>query len=145
MNDHFPYSISEPRPLREPERDLLSFLLSREAPGRKHEIDSLQVRARCGCGRCPTVMFHDKPEKDRSEERILADYQGGNPESGLIGIILWERAGRLSELEAWSIDGSDVEDWPDVGTLRPFSGEGSTAEPGAAWNRGKPRRHNRRS
>lgn len=64
-------------------------------------------------------MFEPQPKRER-EKRILADFQGGDRESNLVGICLWESDGRISELEAWSIDGSDVESWPEFNTIKPL-------------------------
>ncbi len=54
----------------------------------------------------------------KDAKRVIADFQGGDAESGLVGIMLWERDGQLSELEAWSIDGRDISAWPALATFR---------------------------
>ncbi|WP_425504937.1 DUF6984 family protein [Puniceicoccus vermicola] len=115
----FPYSIPIDRELSDSERSILRKLISETQPEREKEIDSLHVFGRCGCGSCPTVMFTSgtKREKERS---ILADFQGGDTESGLVGITLWESNGSITELEAWSIDGTDIEFWPELETIRPL-------------------------
>lgn len=84
------------------------------------EADALEVFARCGCGKCPTIIFHAVPGKKHETEQVLADFQGGDAQSGLVGIMLWERDGQLSELEAWSIDGSAVSAWPKFETIHPL-------------------------
>ena len=65
-------------------------------------------------------MFHADPESRKEIETLLADFQGDDATSGLVGVMLWERDGEISELEAWSIDGSEVSRWPQLDTLRPF-------------------------
>lgn len=119
MSD-FPYSIPERRLLTTKERALLQLLLSESSPQRAGEIDRLEVYARCGCGKCPTIMFRPEPEKTKGNEAVIADYRGGDEVSGLVGIMLWERDGQILELEAWSIDGKDVTEWPPLDTIRPL-------------------------
>lgn len=126
---HFPYSIPQRRPLAEEESALLLSLLLRVAPGRCAELDALEVQARCGCGKCPTIMFEDASKEKKEGQRILADFVGGDEASGLVGVILWERGDRMSELEAWSLDGSDVAGWPCADTLRPFATLAPKEEP----------------
>ena len=116
---NFPYSLPERRALTEEEREIVRRLISEACPERLTEADSLEVFARCGCGKCPTIMFHAAPEK-KAVGQMIADFQGGDSKSGLVGIILWERDGEISELEAWSIDGKDVESWPPLNTMRTF-------------------------
>ncbi len=62
-------------------------------------------------------MFEREPKKE-DKKTILADFQGGNEESGLVGITLWERNESIIELEVWSIDGTDVTSWPNLDTVR---------------------------
>lgn len=116
---HFPYSIPESRSLTAEEREIVRYLLVQSAPGRVGELDRLKVVERCGCGRCPTILFVRHADADESRGRIVADFVGG--ENSTVGVILWERAGLLAELEAWSLDGTDVSSWPAVSSLRPFA------------------------
>jgi hypothetical protein len=109
-----PYAIPHQRPLSMEERDLLGFLLEREAPVRLSEIDALHVVARCGCGRCPTVMFDSTSSTPFTE---IANYIGRDNQGTLVGVALLERNGKLSELEAWSPTGIDVHIWPELSTL----------------------------
>lgn len=113
----FSYSIPTDRELNETERAILRKLIVDTHPDRENEIDSLHVRGRCGCGSCPTVMFERDPTKEKS---VLAEFQGGDAESGLAGITLWESNGRISELEAWPIDGADIRAWPAFETIKPL-------------------------
>jgi len=119
MHD-FPYCIPERRALTEEERAIIRRLVSAACPERIVEADALEVFARCGCGKCPTIIFHAVPGKKHETEQVLADFQGGDAQSGLVGIMLWERDGQLSELEAWSIDGSAVSAWPKFETIHPL-------------------------
>ena len=62
-------------------------------------------------------MFVKEPERLKNR-KVLADYQG-ELDHGLVGIFLWESDGKIVELEAYSIDGSEVASWPDIKTLKP--------------------------
>jgi len=115
-----PYSITERRSLTEEEHAIVLRLVAAACPDRLGEANALEVFARCGCGKCPTIMFHADPEKNKDLERIIADFQGGDADSGLVGIILWERDSQISELEAWSIDGKEISMWPPIETIRPL-------------------------
>jgi hypothetical protein len=115
----FPYSIPEHRALSKEERDIVRHVVTTSCPERAEEVDALRVFARCGCGKCPTIMFHSEPERRKKSERLLADFQGGDIDSALVGIMLWERDGQISELEAWSIDGHEILGWPPQDTIRP--------------------------
>lgn len=109
-----PYSIPLQRPLSSEELQLVSFLLEREAPSRLAEVGSLGVVARCGCGKCPTVMFGADTSLPFSE---LANYVGRDSRGVLVGVALLERNGKLSELEAWSPSGVDIRAWPELSSL----------------------------
>lgn len=109
-----PYSIPYQRPLSSEERQLITFLLEREAPSRLSEIDSLNIVARCGCGRCPTVLFSPDTSQPFSE---VANYVGRDNLGTMVGVALLESDGKLSELEAWSPSGVDIAAWPVLSSL----------------------------
>jgi hypothetical protein len=109
-----PYSIPYQRPLSTEERELIAFLLKREAPARLSEIDALSIVARCGCGRCPTVIFESRVAQPFSE---IANYIGRDGQGTLVGVALVEREGRIAELEAWSPAGDDIVAWPMLSSL----------------------------
>jgi hypothetical protein len=109
-----PYSIPYQRPLSSEEHQLIAFLLEREAPSRLLEIDFLKVVARCGCGRCPTIMFGPDTSPSFSE---IANYVGRDNQGTLVGVVLLERNGQLVELEAWSPSGVDISAWPMLSSL----------------------------
>ena len=112
-----PYSIPEHRPLTPKERALLRHIVTQVAPSRVDEIDTLHITARGGCGKCPTVLF--QPESTHDGNSLFADFRGGD--DGTIGIMLWDYPGKLCELEAWSMDGTDVVSWPELATVRPLN------------------------
>ena len=86
-------------------------------------VEDLKVVARCGCGDCPTVLFglsfEDAPLT--GPFRIIADYSGLADNGTLVGIGLYEREGRIAELEAWTVDGGPVSSWPPIDTLSRMS------------------------
>ena len=120
MQQHQPYSIPLRRELLDAEKALLLRILEREAPHRIPEVAMLKVVARCGCGKCPTVIFgaaldaEPRPARPFTE---VANYMGINAEGLLVGVVLLEREGCLSELEAWSPKGGEVMSWPEPANL----------------------------
>jgi len=123
MGERIPYSIPHRRALSAEERSLLTFLLEREAPARGAEVASLKVVARCGCGKCPTVLFgptSDAEPLTGNPFTEVASYRGRNAQSVAVGVTLIERSGRLAELEAWSPEGPDVLSWPPLSALERF-------------------------
>jgi hypothetical protein len=116
MQQRQPYSIPLRRELSSGERDLLLHILEREAPDRIPEVASLKVVARCGCGKCPTVIFGSSLESEPRPAMPfteVANYIGRNSDGVLVGVVLLEREGHLSELEAWSPEGGEVVSWPE--------------------------------
>ena len=96
------------------ERAVLAYLLQLEAPERLPQMESLKVIAKCGGGGCPTVLFgnsFDAAPVTRNHY-ILADYAGKNSSGGLIGVMVWANDSDITELEGYSIDGSEPVIWP---------------------------------
>ncbi len=116
---NMPYAIEHQRQLSEEERNLVSFLLENEAPQYLSQLTFLLVIDRCGCGKCPTIMLgtqgHEVPEFGESTK--LADYIGKADDGVLVGVMLFERNGVISELEAWSPAGEDIRKWPAIENL----------------------------
>jgi hypothetical protein len=123
MLERIPYSIPHLRDITAEERALLSFALEREDPSRLPELDDLRVVARCGCGRCPTVLFRRGRASDpltAGPARQIASYRGVNAEGVSVGVVLTERNGELAELEAWAPEGGDIGSWPALSNLEAF-------------------------
>ena len=120
MLEKFPYCIPCQRELSSEERDIVGFILEREAPHRLFELDTLKVVARCGCGQCPTILFgtslNEEPNTKHPFNEI-ATYFGRNPEGDLVGVVLIDRDGRLSELEVYSLEGVEIRSWPEITSL----------------------------
>ncbi|MGA8773753.1 MAG: hypothetical protein WBQ00_01430 [Terriglobales bacterium] len=91
------------------ERALIDWLLRHGNPGSERfleQLDSLIVVWKCSCG-CPTVNFADEGMPVPHEaEHILADFLA-TVDGEDVGIILFQRGGRLSSLEVYSQAGTD--------------------------------------
>jgi len=100
---------SQHRPITAKERALIDWLLRHGNPGSQQfleQVDSLVVVWKCSCG-CPTVNFAAKGKPVPQEaEHILADYLAA-VDGEDVGIILFQRGGRLSSLEVYSQAGTD--------------------------------------
>lgn len=117
---------SEPqnRPITDEERSLIDWLLNHGVPGAEKflpQVDSLVVVSRCTCG-CPTVDFSASGEAVPHEsDHILADYLA-SVDGQDVGVILFQRGGRLISLEVYSTAGSDKPfGLPKIETLHPFA------------------------
>jgi hypothetical protein len=91
------------------------------APERLGEINDLKVAARCGCGKCPTVLFSNLLDGEplTGPFTALASFRGVNEDGVTVGVVLLERNGQIAELEAWSPIGEDTHSWPSVSQLAP--------------------------
>ena len=119
------FSIAENREVAPVERALLEWLISNgEAEARTflYQLDTVRVVARCGCG-CPTVNLATEGDKTplMGPSQILADFLGSTKEGVQVGVILHARQGKLSELEVYSLAGTEGPfSLPDVETLKPL-------------------------
>jgi hypothetical protein len=116
------YSIPEKRELSEIEVQLLSHLFKMEKPEWISLIGNLNVIARCGCGKCPTILLGETPDSEIQIENLIIDYIGKSPNGQEIGISLFGTDTMPTELEFYSLDGEfDVKEIPMVETLRPIT------------------------
>jgi hypothetical protein len=95
------------RELKISEKEFIKNLLS-HLPNPKlyiEQLDNLQVVGQCDCG-CPTIDLGLKDHKNISSEitEILIEADGHSPEGIPVGIILWTKAGYLSELEVYPLE-----------------------------------------
>ena len=108
------------RPITAEEHTLIEWLLRHGTPDSEkflRQVSSLIVVSKCQCG-CPTVNFLQEGEPvAHAPEHILADYLATvNGED--VGVILFQRGGRLSSLEVYSRAGTDKPfDLPKVETI----------------------------
>ena len=68
-------------------------------------VAALQVVWNCNCG-CASVGF--EPNVPEPRAKILADATGKTVEGSDVGIILWGREQRISGLEVYGYERSDV-------------------------------------
>lgn len=106
-------SIPDKRELNIKEVDLLTLLFSKEKPNWLPLIKKLKVIARCGCGKCPTILFGENLESDIQKGTLKIDYQGIDNDDNLIGISLFATENMPTELEFFSIDGNlEIDKFP---------------------------------
>jgi hypothetical protein len=114
------YHIELKRELSEEEKKILSHVLSNTIYS--NQIDSLKIIARCGCGKCPTVLFgqsfDDAPIPNGQD---VVQYQGVNSDGEIVGVTVMAAAGRLTELEASSFSGGNIYSWPYIQDLEPIN------------------------
>ena len=113
-------TIAEDRPLSEPERTLITWLLehgSEESQTYVPQLDEVRVVSRCGCG-CPSIDFL---EPGSTQSRTVADFVGVTPEGLDVGIMLRAAEGKLSYLEVYCYGENDGPfSLPDISTLKPL-------------------------
>jgi len=115
------YSIKHLRELNEKEKELLRFMFSKEKPEWLSLINNLKIIARCGCGKCPTVLFgFSFDDEVKTNQSLLIDYMGMGENGELIGVCLFGNNEMPCELEFWSIDGQNaIMEIPSISTLKP--------------------------
>ena len=118
----FPYCVPDKRELTPTEFALLDFLL-KQVDGVTVDASELVVVARCGCGKCPTILFGKSIDDEpiTSGSYAVMDWSGLAENGTLIDIVLFAKDGIPTELEACSMDCGDVESWPPINAIRPVS------------------------
>ncbi|MFD0992821.1 hypothetical protein [Tenacibaculum geojense] len=113
------YSIPDKRELTKLEIKFLTYLFEKEKPEWNNLIGNLKVIARCGCGKCPTIMFGKTFDSEIQKGNLIIDYAGKGKNGELIGISLFGTDQIPTELEFYSIDGeSDTTEMPKIDTLK---------------------------
>jgi hypothetical protein len=116
------YDIPDRRDLKQEEYDLLFWLISIEKPDWLKVLPNLKVIARCGCGKCPTIMFGEALESNIQIGELFIDYTGQGSKGELIGVSVLGTEHMPTELELWSIDGEyDIIELPNLDTLKPMN------------------------
>jgi hypothetical protein len=105
----------EPRSLNADEERVLRLLLNAWPDGTEFasQIPSLVVTGRCDCD-CATVDFAVDTNVPEERSRVLpvqADLTSKDGES-IGGVLLFERGGQLSALEAFSYLDDPITSWP---------------------------------
>jgi hypothetical protein len=119
--------ISTPRPLTTEELELLNWLLARGLPEAKTfapQVKKIRASRWCDCG-CPSIALHvdEGAPLGTSSNRVIADVDGMTSEGKRIGVLLFQKDGRLTILEVYSMDIIEG-DWgfPVIGSLQKYEG-----------------------
>lgn len=126
-----------PRRLTTEEHEFLTLILENESEDARSFIPQLEeMRAVrwCDCG-CPSITLfvaEDAPPGRQMRHRLVCDLLGETAKGELVGVILFQNGGKLSLLEAYSLDGAvgpPEFGWPTVESLRAFGTAESSAPP----------------
>ena len=114
------YSIPDKRELSKTEIEFLTYLFEKEKPEWLNLVEKLKVIARCGCGKCPTIMFGELFDSEiQTNKSVVIDYMGKGINGELIGVTLLGTEQLPTDLEFWPIDGkSEITDLPKIDTLK---------------------------
>jgi len=108
-------SLESLRPLTAEELDLLRWMFNHGSDDLRTflpQIEGIRAAWSCKCG-CPSIQL-DVAESaplglDRSET-VVGDFDGKTARGELVGVLLFQRKGRLTELEVYSMDGQIKEE-----------------------------------
>lgn len=117
-----PYCIADKRDLTARELELLT-RLAVDTPKIARHFERLKVVARCGCGRCPTILLSDSYELAPITSKVAevaGEWMGTLTTGSQVGVVLYASAGFPTELEAWSPAGEAVDHWPSIDSLMRF-------------------------
>jgi hypothetical protein len=113
------YSIPDKRELTKTEVEFLTYLFVKEKSEWTYLIVNLKVIARCGCGKCPTIMFGKTFDSEIQKGNLIIDYLGKGKNGELVGISVFGTDLMPTELEFYSIDGeTDIIEMPKIDTLK---------------------------
>ena len=113
------YSIPEKRELTNSEIGFLTYLFEKEKSEWINLIGNLKIIARCGCGKCPTIIFGKTFDSEIQKGNLIIDYAGKGRNGELIGISVFGTDQMPTELEFYSIDGeSEIKEIPKIETLK---------------------------
>jgi hypothetical protein len=114
----FPYCIPDRRGLTLEEQQLLKHLAADSSEIENH-LDRLKVVARCGCGECPTILFGESLDDEPIwDSESAGDWTGRAANGTMVGIGLFVSGGKPTELEAWSLDGGEIDTWPATSAIQ---------------------------
>jgi hypothetical protein len=127
-----------PRPLTPEEHDVLVWILehgSEEAKSFLPQVEGIRAVRACPCG-CPTIrleVVEGVPLGSSQASNVICDLWGRTAKGELVGVLVFQNAGKLSEMEAYSVDGeiqgeSQEFSFPKVESMRELGGD----EPPAA-------------
>jgi hypothetical protein len=117
---NFPFFIPvETRKLTEIELKTVERMVSAQSVDFRNQVSKLRVVGRCGCGVCPTIFFLEHQFGD--SEYDVCMFSGNDRFGGLVGVALMEKQGKLSQLEYFSIDGSNPWEPPNPEQLQIYT------------------------
>jgi hypothetical protein len=99
---------STPRPLTLDELALLSWLLNHGLPEAQTfaaQADGILATSWCDCG-CPSISLHVKEGAPlgAGSNTVISDVVGKTPSGKKIGMLLFQKDGRLTLLESYLLD-----------------------------------------
>jgi hypothetical protein len=98
------------RPLTVDELELLRWMLEHGSDDLRSflpQIQGMRAAQSCKCG-CPSIRFEiaeSAPLGSDYGERVVGDFEGKTARGELVGVLLFQSAGKLTELEVYSMDG----------------------------------------
>lgn len=112
------YSIPDKRELTKFEIEFLTYLFEKEKSEWTNLIGNLKIIGRCGCGKCPTIIFGKTFDSEIQKGDLIINYAGKGKNGELIGISVFGTDKMPTELEFYSISGeSEITEMPEIGTL----------------------------
>ncbi|MGA2207276.1 MAG: hypothetical protein ABSG10_11170 [Terracidiphilus sp.] len=100
--------LTSPRPLTPKELELLNWLLEHGLPEAKTfapQMEGIRATRWCTCG-CPSISLHveEGVPLGMGSNSVISDVIGRTPEGKKIGVLLFQKGGKLSILEVYSLD-----------------------------------------
>ena len=97
-----------PRPLTSKEMELLTWLLEHGLPEAKTftpQLENIRATPWCDCG-CPSISLYveESVPLGACSSSVISDVLAKTPECKKMGIILFQKEGKLSLLEMYSLD-----------------------------------------
>jgi hypothetical protein len=98
------------RPLTEEELELLHWMLEHGSEDLRSflpQIEGIRATRSCPCG-CPSIRLEVADGaalgSDRGE-RVVGDFEGKTDRGELVGVLIFQSTGKLTDLEVYSMDG----------------------------------------
>jgi hypothetical protein len=97
-----------PRSLTPEELELLNRLIEHGLPEAKSfapQMEKIRATRACDCG-CPSILLHveEGVPPGKSSSNIISDAFGKTQQGNGVGVILFQKEGKLTELEVYSLD-----------------------------------------